>query len=328
MTEYEESSLKSIANNINITYSEEKDSSNYDINNSSYILNHGTKLNLSGVDLSSEEGVLLLNDIFQKYPNLTDINLNNCNLNELPNELFNFKSVSSLDIRNNIFQNFDKLIQDLTKFNNLKELKIDLNNQDKVLLVLTNIPKLTSLNEKSTKNQSSIVDIDIKDIEDISLDNDLDEYSEIVGNLNKKDNSNSFLNRFKKRLSEEGEKIKDCLTKNVPNYIYANATLKSKVELQKILAEKFIKYLDEENGFIGNFLFKIIFQTSDKLIDLINHLYPKIEEKTDNIRNELEKAWKAADEISDYENKYKNIVNQKNILESNIELLQKKINKL
>ena len=328
MTEYEESSLKSIGNKVNNQYNEEKDSSNNDINNSSYILNNGTYLNLSGVDLSSEEGVLLLNDIYQKYPNLTSINLNNCNLISLPNELFNFKKLSSLDIRNNKFQNFEKLIQDLMKINDLTELKIDLSNQDKVLLVLSNIPKLTLLNEKSTKNKSTIVDIDIKDIENISLENDLDEYSEIVNNLNKKDNNDSFINKFQKRLYEEGEKIKDYLSKNVPNYIYAKETLKSQVELQKILAEKFLHYLDEENSIIGNFLFKLIFQTSDKLIDLINHLYPKIEEKTDNLRNELDKAWKAADEISDYETKYKTMVNTKNVLESNIELLKKKIDKL
>ena len=234
MTEDEESSLKSIGIKVNNQYNEEKDSSNNDINNSSYILNNGTYLNLSGVDLSSEEGVLLLNDIYQKYPNLTSINLNNCNLISLPNELFNFKKLSSLDIRNNKFQNFEKLIQDLMKINDLTELKIDLSNQDKVLLVLSNIPKLILLNEKSTKNKSTIVDIDIKDIENISLENDLDEYSEIVNNLNKKDNNDSFINKFQKRLYEEGEKIKDYLSKNVPNYIYAKETLKSQVELQKI----------------------------------------------------------------------------------------------
>ena len=44
MTEYEESSLKSIGNKVNNQYNEEKDSSINDINNSSYILNNGTYL--------------------------------------------------------------------------------------------------------------------------------------------------------------------------------------------------------------------------------------------------------------------------------------------
>ena len=330
MSEYENSSLKSYSNivNMNNQNNEDLNSSSNDITNNNSILNNGSLINLSGIDLSSKEGILLLNDVYQKYPNLTNINISNCNLNILPKELFNFKDISSLDIRNNKFQNFEKLIQDLSNFSNLIDLYIDLDDQNQVLSALSKIPKLTLLNGKSTKSPSTIVDVEVKDIEDVSLENNLDDYNEIVNYLNKMDKSNSFVNKFQKKLYAEGEKIKDCLSKNVPNYIYANVSLKSQVVLQKILAEKFLEYLNEENGIIGNFLFKVIFLTCDKLVELINRLYPKIEEKTQNLRKELEEAWKAAGEISDYETKYKTILNTKNILESNIELLQKKINKL
>ena len=330
MSEYENSSLKSYSNivNMNNQNNEDLNSSSNDITNNNSISNNGNLINLSGIDLSSKEGILLLNDVYQKYPNLTNINISNCNLNILPKELFNFKDISSLDIRNNKFQNFEKLIQDLSNFSNLIDLYIDLDDQNQVLSALSKIPKLTLLNGKSTKSPSTIVDVEVKDIEDVSLENNLDDYNEIVNYLNKMDKSNSFVNKFQKKLYAEGEKIKDCLSKNVPNYIYANVSLKSQVDLQKILAEKFLEYLNEENGIIGNFLFKVIFLTCDKLVELINRLYPKIEEKTQNLRKELEEAWKAAGEISDYETKYKTILNTKNILESNIELLQKKINKL
>ena len=329
MSNFEDSSLRTIINNNdNITpYSEDQNSSNNNYNNN-YISKNGSQLNLSGINLSSEEGLLLINNISQKCPDLTKIILNNCNLYQLPNELFIFKQLSSLDISENKFQNFEKLIEDLSKLNNLTDLKIDLDDQNQVLLTLSNIPKLIMLNGKSTKSSFSIVDIDVKDIEDISLQNDLDEYNEIVNKLNQKDETHSYANKFQKKLNEEAEKIKNCLNKNVPNYIYANTTLKSKLELQKHLAEKYLNYLDEENNIIGNFIFKIIFNTSHTLVELINLLYPKIEEKTENLRNELEEAWKAASEISDYEKKYKNIKNTKIILESNIELLQKKNNKL
>ena len=329
MSNFEDSSLRTIINNNdNITpYSEDQNSSNNNYNNN-YISKNGSQLNLSGINLSSEEGLLLINNISQTCPDLTKIILNNCNLYQLPNELFIFKQLSSLDISENKFQNFEKLIEDLSKLNNLTDLKIDLDDQNQVLLTLSNIPKLIMLNGKSTKSSFSIVDIDVKDIEDISLQNDLDEYNEIVNKLNQKDETHSYANKFQKKLNEEAEKIKNCLNKNVPNYIYANTTLKSKLELQKHLAEKYLNYLDEENNIIGNFIFKIIFKTSDRLVELINLLYPKIEEKTENLRNELEEAWKDASEISDYEKKYKNIKNTKIILESNIELLQKKNNKL
>ena len=83
---------------------------------------------------------------------------------------------------------------------------------------------------------------------------------------------------FQNKLYEEAEKVKACLNNNVPNYIYANVTLNSQIELQKNLAENYLNYLDKENSSLGNYLFKIIFQTADKLVDLINNLYPKIEE--------------------------------------------------
>ncbi len=336
MSNYYDDSSSNTINNIhneilNVYNNEEQNSvtnisSTHNLINNNYISRNGSKLNLSGINISSEEGLHLINNISKKYPNLKRINLNNCNLISLPSELFNLKELSSLDIRDNKFNNFKKLIKDLTKINNLVELEIDLEDQNEVLFTLTNLPKLNMLNGKITKNNFTIVDIDIKDIEDISLQNNLDEYNEIINRLNKKDES--FVNKFQKRIYKEGEKIKNSLNKNIPNYIYANNILKSQFDLEKNLAEKYLENVDEENSIIGNFLFKIIFKTGDRLINLINLLYPKIEEKTENLRNELEEAWKAAGEISDYETKYKSIKNIKIILESNIELLQKKINKL
>ena len=340
MSEYETSSIKSYDNNNNnnvnqinpymYPYQEEMSTSNNNDNkgdntNRNYISSDGTKLNLSGVDLTTEEGINILNDALKNNPNITKLNLKNCNIVTVPKEIFNFKKLSSLDIRNNKFENFEESIKDLSQFTDLIELKIDLDNQNQVLIVLTNLPNLHSLNGKITRRSSSIIDIDLKDIDNISLENNMDEYSEIVNRLNKKDNL--FFNKFQKKLTEEEGKIKECLNTNIPNYIYANLTLKSQVELQKNLAEKFLQYLKDENDIIGNFLFKIIFKTSDKLVDLINHLYPKMEEKTINLRNQLEKAMKAAEELSDYEAKYKELLNKNKILEANCELLQKKLKK-
>ena len=297
-------------------------------NNNNFSLSKDNEIDLTGKDLSTKDGISLINKIVNDNKNITKLILNNCNLTFFPKELLNLNNLSSLDICNNKFEDFDSLIQDLTKLNKLTDLLIDLENQSQVLQVLTNMPKLLTLNEKQTKSSFSIVDVDYKDIEDISLSNNLDYYNEIVRYLNDKDKNNSFAKQFQMKINEEGDKINNFLDKNIPNYIYANVTLKSQIELQKCLSEKFLEDIDKKRKKIGNYIFKIIFQTSDKLVNLINHLYPKILEKTENLRNELENAKKAAKELSDYELTYNNLKNNKLILETNLDVLKKKIDKL
>ena len=286
------------------------------------------EFDLTGRDLSSKEGKSLITKIVTNNKNITKLILNNCNLSFMPKELLNLKKLSYLDICNNKFEDFDSLIEDLSKLNNLKDLLIDLENQNQVLQVLTNMPRLLTLNEKQTKSTFSIVDVDYKDIEDISLSNNLEYYNEIIRYLNEKDKNNTFAKKFQMKINEEGEKINNFLDKNIPNYIYANVTLKSQIELQKCLSEKFLEDIDKKYKKIGNYIFKIIFQTSDKLVNLIDHLYPKILEKTENLRNQVENAKKAAKELSDYEFTYRDMKNNKLILETNLDLLKKKVDKL
>lgn len=308
-----------------------KSQSSNSSNNNNYIFTlskDGTDIDLTGKDLSTKEGESLLINIITRNKNMNKLILNNCNLTSLPKELINLNKLSSLDICNNKFENFELLIQDLSKLNNLTELQMNLENQNQVLQILSNLPKLKILNEKPIKNSFSIVDVDYKDIEDISLSNNLDYYNEIVRFLNEKDKNNTFANKFQTKINEEVEKINNCLDKNIPNYIYANITFKSQIELQKCLSERYLDFIDKNNQKIGNYIFKIIFQTADKLVDLINNLYPKIVEKTENLRNEVENAQKAAKELSDYEYSYNDMKNNKLILETNLDLLQKKYNKL
>ena len=342
MSKYEEPSLKlnniknnnaNFKNDKSKSFSKSNNKSNNKSQTSSSINNFtiskdGTEVSLSGKDLSSKDGQILLNDIITRNKNLTKLILNKCNLSSLPKELINFTKLSSLNICNNKFQNVEKLIQDLSNLNNLIDLQIDLENQNQVSQILSNLPKLITLNEKSTKSVFSIVDVEYKDIQDISLSNNLEYYNEIIKYLNAKEGNNTFANRFQNKINEEGEKINNFLNKNIPNYIYANVALKSQIELQKILSEKYLDFLDEKNKQISNYLFKMAFQTAERLINLINNLYPKIVEKTQNLRNELENAKKAAKELSDYEFSYNNMKNNKLILETNLEVLQKKVNKL
>ena len=113
--------------------------------------------------------------------------MKNCNLTSLPKELLKLNKLTTLNICNNRFKNFNLLIQDLSKINNLVDLQLDLENQNQVLIILSNLPKLNMLNEKPTKSSFSIVDVEYKDIEDISLSNNLDYYNEIIKYINEKE---------------------------------------------------------------------------------------------------------------------------------------------
>ena len=295
---------------------------------SNYISKKGNKVTLSGINLNQQENEYLLNDIITQYPNITECDVNNCNLKVFPKQLMELKKISSLDIRNNQFTNFEILVESLTIYNNLTDLKIDLTDQNQVLLILSQIPKLILLNGKSTKDAVTIIDIEEKDIEEISLQNDLPLYTEIVNKLNSIEADQNFINDFQSKLYDEAEKVKLCLNNNSPNYIYANTVIQSQFKLQKYLSEKFMEKLDEKNKEIASLLFKNIFCTGDNLIEIVNLLYPKIEEKTESLRSQLEEALKNNDDFTEFEQKFKEVNKEKEILSNEKMIIQNKLDLL
>ena len=295
---------------------------------SNYISKKGNKVTLSGINLNQQENEYLLNDIITQYPNITECDVNNCNLKAFPKQLMELKKISSLDIRNNQFTNFEILVESLTIYNNLTDLKIDLTDQNQVLLILSQIPKLILLNGKSTKDAVTIIDIEEKDIEEISLQNDLPLYTEIVNKLNSIEADQNFINDFQSKLYDEAEKVKLCLNNNSPNYIYANTVIQSQFILQKYLSEKFMEKLDEKNKEIASLLFKNIFCTGENLIGIVNLLYPKIEEKTESLRSQLEEALKNNDDFTEFEQKFKEVNKEKEILSNEKMIIQNKLDLL
>ena len=343
-----------------VSETEKKDT--YDINITSesnsdytmYVSKNGNKINLSGKDLSSETAKILLNNLIKKYPNITELDINNCNLEIFPKILLNFKKLISFDLRNNNFIDFESLAEDLSSYNNLTDLKVDLTDQNQVLLILSQIPKLIFLNGKSTKEAVTIVDLEEKDIQDISLQNEVEIFNDIINKLNEREeqlnikrneleknkdkdkvgnisNESSisiFSTDFQNKLYEEAENIKNNLNNNLPNYMYANYVIKSQLILKKMLSNKFLSFLDKEDKHIGKIIFESIFKTGERLVQLLNALYPKIEEKTDSLRNQLEEAWKIADEINNFEIKYKQAKKDKDIMAANLDLFKLKFKRL
>jgi hypothetical protein len=72
----------------------------------------------------------------------------------------------------------------LTTIPNLTELKINLSNQNDAIEILTNLPNLTFLNGKSTREETGGVDIDEKEIDSISLNNEIENFNvSILGKI-------------------------------------------------------------------------------------------------------------------------------------------------
>ena len=297
-------------------------------NFSNFLSNSGNKITLNNIDLSTSENIKLLENLYQKNPNANKLELSNCNLTDL-SKILPFKKTISLDIRNNNFQNFEEIVSNLTKFSNLTDLKIDLTDQNQVLLILSQIPKLILLNGKSTKDAINIIDVDEKDIDEISLQNELPFYTEIVKKLNEINENEEFVKNFQKKIYDEAENVKNNLNNNnVPNYIYANIVIQSQINLERNLSEYFLSKLDEKMKEIGKILFKSVFNSAEKIIKIVNILFPKIEEKTEILRNQLEDAWKTIDENSIYEQKFKDLFKEKELLNNENNLINNKLKKL
>ena len=292
---------------------------------SDYISKNGNKVDLNGIDLENKNNYYLLENLSKNYSEITELNVSNCNLKSFPKELMELKKISILDITNNDFNNFEVLVESLTIFNNLTDLKIDLINQNQVLLILNQIPTLILLNGKSTKDTISIIDIEQKDIEDLSLENEFPLFKEIVNKINSIELKENFQNTFEKKFSEETEKVKLSLKNNIPLYIYANIIIKSKFKLYKYLSEQYIEKLNEKNKEIASLLFNNIFNCGEKLIQIIDLIYPKIEEKYESLRSQLEDALKLSDNSVEFEQKLKTVTKEKDILSNENNLIQNKL---
>jgi len=109
----------------------------------------------------------------------------------------------------------------------LIDLKINLSTQSEALMILNNIPNLIYLNGKSTKEETYTIDIDDKDIENFSLNNEISNFNTIFTKINdklktiSKEKQKVFFEDFQVLLKSEIDKINKSVDNSVPNYCYA-----------------------------------------------------------------------------------------------------------
>lgn len=219
------------------------------------------------------------------YINLSNNNLSS--IDHLINLLLEFKNLEELDVSNNPFQNFNAVILNLKKVNSLKSLKISIEKPEEALFVLENLPFLLFLNEMSTKpketdenehvsqemihneeyekeeNRNMIIkegkvdstqnenndffDIDDKEVERMSLDNELENFHNLYSSIEKRlieerpELNNQYKQQFESILSTEIEYINSLLDPSIPNFVYVNKILMSKQKIYNFFMEVLIK---------------------------------------------------------------------------------------
>ena len=204
----------------------------------------------------------------------------------------------------------------LSTLPSLIDLKINLSTQNEALLILNQLPNLLYLNGKSTRDETHIVDIDDRDIESISLNNEIDNFNDIFTKISEKlkqvnkETNKEFFEEFQELLKVEIMNINKSVDNTVPNYIYATNVLSSKLKIFRFFKQKYLNTLEPketEAVKIIREIFENILKSSDFLINIIYKLYPKIDEKTENLRRQLDEALKAAQivdsEIGGFEDK-------------------------
>jgi hypothetical protein len=228
-----------------------------------------------------------------------------------------------------MFIQFDMVSASLASLPRLIDLKINLSTQNEALAILNNLQNLEFLNGKSTKDDEvHIVDIEEKEIENISIDKEeLEKFNRIFQKISEKlktiskENDKKFQDSYQTLLKTEIEKINKCIENTVPNYIYASEILASKIKIGNYFIDKFIEYLekkDPESAGIVKDIFLNNSQSSENLQGIIEKLYPKITEKTTNLKNQLDVAMREANSVDNailnLEEKVKQTIREKDFL--------------
>ena len=247
-------------------------------------------LNLSNKKITEAEKIL------GQIPNpeiYNSIDLSNNLLKFLPKNISLFKNIQSLNLINNKFTDYNSLSNILSCLPKLQDLNIDLSNQENVLIILSALPNLITLNGQSTsENETTLqqscdnnVNYFFKEKKnEISLNEEMNEFEFIYKELN----NEKFNKKFQEKLREEINKINNNL--DISNKLYNAIIIKSKLEIYSFILDEVLNLIfgniisnnDIEN--INSFS-KIINLAKDKLKYNQNILFEIIMNDNSNENN-------------------------------------------
>lgn len=175
-------------------------------------------------------------------------------------------------------------------------MKISITHQDEALFVLNTLPQLEILNGNLTKEENSPIDLEERDVQSFSLNNEIDNFKNIFSNLNeilnvKHIDTKEFTEDFQNLLNQEIEKIDGCIENSVPNFLYATNILISKYSVFSFFSDVALKMVQDENLkqillYLNNYKGETIVNMSD----LMFKINDKIKEHSEGrrINNQIE----------------------------------------
>ena len=224
-------------------------------------------------------------------PDLLHLNLSYNNLTNLPQSFNSLKHLISLDLRKNGFKDINQIINSLSKFQYLTDLKIDFSNSSQVQTLLNQIPNLLYVNGKSTVDYTIAVDVKKDFVDEISIEKKLPEFNDLFEmfqnnfqNENQEELAKDLYDKFQNLINEEANKINTSNNSgnNLPNYLLANNIIKSEINLLLFFINSFFnhsEYLTMENAKKD---------ISQKINDILNLLFKNLSNIIEELNTKIE----------------------------------------
>ena len=252
--------------------------------------------------------------------NILLCNLCQNNLTTLPENLKSLQNLISLDLRKNNFKDINEIIEFVSQYKYLSDLKLDFSNSSQVQTLLNKIHNLLYINGKSTEEYITPIDINKNIVDEIAIEKKLNEFNDLFvifqnnfQNENKEELSKDLYERFQNLINEEANKINENNNgKNLPNYCLANNIIKSEVNLIIFFINSFFEHselLNMENAKKD---------ISKKINDILNLLFGTLMKIMDELKIKIDSTNKIKNKTIELLLEYlndNNIYNKNNINE-------------
>ena len=262
-----------------------------------------------------------ISNISKEYSeNILLCNLCQNNLTTLPENLKSLQNLISLDLRKNNFKDINEIIEFVSQYKYLSDLKLDFSNSSQVQTLLNKIHNLLYINGKSTEEYITPIDINKNIVDEIAIEKKLNEFNDLFvifqnnfQNENKEELSKDLYERFQNLINEEANKINENNNgKNLPNYCLANNIIKSEVNLIIFFINSFFEHSELLN------LENAKKDISKKINDILNLLFGTLMKIIDELKIKIDSTNKIKNKTIELLLEYlndNNIFNKNNINE-------------